>query len=170
MRVKRSHVLDVALSYLGLQTDSCHSLAHRAFPFAFWLFKELLVWSNQSPVDGVGSLLSIHKAWLIIILLLIESSKLASLATPDRRVLTSSLDALLGNRSSHKRLVCHGFHRLLVILHTFRVVEELRLAVKFLLGGQLVLRPDFRVVIGLQTMCIRRIIPCPLSSLLYDLH
>lgn len=129
MRVERPHVLDVALSYFRLQTDSCHSFTHRTFSFALWLFKELLVWSNQSPVDGIGSLLSIDEPWLTIILLLIESCKLASLATPDSGVLTSSLDALLGNRGSHERLVCHGFHRLLVILHTFSVMEKLRLAI-----------------------------------------
>ena len=129
MRVERSHVLNVALSYFGLRAHTNISLPHCAFPFAFRLFKELLVWSNQSPVYGVGSLLYIDEPWLTIILLLIESCKLASLATPDRWVLTSSLDALLGNRSSHKWLVCHGFHRLLVILHTFLVVEELWLTV-----------------------------------------
>ena len=61
------------------------------------LFQDLLVWSNQSPVDSIcahnGN--AVHHACLIVILLLVHSAELASLATTDGGVLTPGIDALL---------------------------------------------------------------------------
>ena len=121
-------------------------------------------------MDSVCSLLSIHQARLIIAVLLINCTELASFATPDRWVLTSGLNALLGSRGSHQRLIGHGFHRLLVVLKPLLVVEELWLPIQFLLRGKLVLRTHVRVVIRLESVSLRRVISCSLSRLLYDLH
>jgi hypothetical protein len=60
LRIRRPHILDIWRTDLGLQAYPL-ALSQGIFPFSLRLFHQLLVWSNQSPVDGVGpGRLSIH--------------------------------------------------------------------------------------------------------------
>ena len=136
MGIERSEVLNVALTNVWFKTYSL-PFSHGVFPFPFWLFQDLLV-SNQSSVDGIGPQdgLSIQQR-LIVVLLLVDSSKLASFITSYGRILTSSLDALLLSLStSQKRLVGHGLDWLSVVIHL--LMKKLWLTIGLLFWRHLV--------------------------------
>lgn len=122
-------------------------------------------------MDCVGShyLLTIHQTRLIIVLWLVNCSKLATFSASNRRILTSDVYVLLRNVISDQRLVSHGLHTLFIIIKIL-LMEKLGLTVILLLRAQPVrIWTIFRVVIRLQSIWLRTTLAHTLRSLLNDL-